>query len=219
MANAASATAAKLIKEASVIDTRSENDTIRLWEGYREQALLWRALTLVQIPVTFIALILALVLWYGREITLNVPAKPLPGIYAAHEIPDTEFIDAATEFVNLVASYQPAVAKRQFLEAQKMLVEPMLTKFNSDMFGVELSTIENTERTQMFFTDPTKTSIERVNNDVIVTMSGERLKIIAGRELPSSPTKFTVVLTTIPKNALNPFGIVIKSVSVKRIES
>ena len=214
----ASATASRLMNDASVMESRKDNDTIRLWEGYREQALLWRALSLFQIPVTLLALIFALVMWNAREITLNVPAKPLPGIYAAHEIPDTEFINSATDFINLVATYQPAVAKRQFVEAQKMLVEPMLSKFNSDMFGIELSTIENTDRTQIFFVDPTKTALERVNNDVIVTMSGERLKIISGRELPTSPTKFTVVLTTIPKNTLNPYGIVIKSVSVRRIE-
>ena len=215
----ASARASKLMNDASIIESRKDNDTIRLWEGYREQALLWRALSLFQIPVTLLALIFALVMWNAREITLNVPAKPLPGVYAAHEIPDTEFINTSTDFINLVATYQPAVAKRQFVEAQKMLIEPMLSKFNSDMFGIELSTIENTDRTQIFFADPTKTALERVNNDVIVTMSGERLKIISGRELPPSPTKFTVVLTTIPKNTLNPYGIVIKSVSVRRIEA
>ncbi|MEZ4753085.1 MAG: hypothetical protein R3A13_02105 [Bdellovibrionota bacterium] len=219
MSNSASQTASKLIGDASVFDSRKDNDTIRLWEGYREQAMLWRALSLFQIPVTFIALVFALVLWNTRSVTLNVPAKPLPGLYAAHEIPDTEYINVATDFVNLVATYQPAVAERQFQEAQKMLVEPMLSKFNSDMFGIELSTITNTDRTQIFFADPTKTSLERTqNNEVIVVMSGERLKIISGRELPTAPTKFTIVMTTIPKNVLNPYGIVIKSVSVRKVE-
>src|SRR5690606_41834731 len=67
------------------IDGRSEADTIRLWENYREQALMWRALALLQIPATFIALVFALWIWNTRSITLEVPAKPLPGRYLAKD--------------------------------------------------------------------------------------------------------------------------------------
>lgn len=218
MGNTAAETTSKLLRESSVVDTRRESDTIRLWEGYREQALLWRAISLFQLPVTFIALVFALILWNTRSITLNVPAKPLPGQYAAHEIPDTEFMNVATDFINLVATYQPATALRQFQEAEKMLIDPILSIFKKDMFGIELATIENTDRTQIYFADPTATHLERGQNEVIVSVTGERLKIISGRELPTSKMNFTIVMTTIPKNKLNPYGIVIKSVNRKVIE-
>src|SRR5690606_19183921 len=112
---------------------RNETDTIRLWENYRDQALLWRAIALLQIPSTLILTIFAFYLWGSTEITLNVPAKPLPGLYSAFEIPDAEFFNVATSYVNLVATYQPAVARRQFVKAREMLKEPMLEIFDREM--------------------------------------------------------------------------------------
>ena len=75
--------------------TRSENDTIRLWENYKDQALMWRSLSLIQFPATFAALIFATVMWSTRVVNLTVPSKPEPGIHVAQDIPDTEFINAA----------------------------------------------------------------------------------------------------------------------------
>ena len=153
------AAARKIVQDTQVVDTRDTSDTIRLWESYREQAMLWRGLALIQIPVTLVALLFCTVLWFTRTVTLNVPQAPLPGIYEAREIPDVEFIEVATNFVNLVATYQPAVARRQFEEARQYLIEPMLDKFEVDMLGTEIRAIENTNRTQIFFVDPAKTCL------------------------------------------------------------
>lgn len=209
--------AEKLINDSSVIDSRNETDTIRLWENYRDQALLWRALALLQIPSTLILAIFACYLWGTRSITLNVPAKPQPGLYLAEEIHDSEFISVATEYINLIASYQPAVARRQFLKARELLKEPMLETFDKEMVGTELKAIENTTRTQLFFVDPTKTQIVRQDNYVTVSMTGERLKLVAGKQLPVMMTKYTVVMTTIPRNTLNPYGIVIENGMVENV--
>ena len=207
------APAKKLLQDSGVIDSRGESDTIRLWESYRDQAVLWRSLALLQIPATFIMVVFALVMWSTRRTILNVPAKPLPGIYAAQELPDPEFIETATGFVNLIATYQPAVAQRQFLRAREVLQEPMLERFNREMLGTELKTIQNTSRTQIFFADPAKTKIFRKGSMVEVTIAGERLKTIAGRQLPPIETIFNISMTTIPRNDLNPYGIVITSVA------
>lgn len=212
-------TAQKLLKTAAVIDARNENDTLRLWEGYREQALLWRSLSLLQIPTTIILGLLCFALWSNREITLKVPAKPLPGVYTAQEIPDSEFIDVATNFINLIATYQPAVARRQFNFARQILQEPMLEQFNREMLVTELKTIESTSRTQLFFVDPTKTRVFRNGSTVEVTLTGERMKLIAGRQLPAVTTTFSVAMTTIPRNELNPYGIVITNVAYDNIDA
>lgn len=209
--------AKEIINDSRVIDSRGENDTLRLWENYRDQALLWRALALLQIPATLILVIFAFYLWGSQEITLNVPRNPLPGLYAAQEIPDTEFIDVATNFINLIATYQPAVARRQFQKAREILKEPMLEIFDREMIGTELKAIENTNRTQLFFVDPTKTSIERRDNHVFVTTIGDRLKIVAGKQLPVVLTKFQVSMTTIPRNDLNPYGIVVDNVTFENV--
>ena len=205
--------AAKVLKETGVIETKGQADTIRLWENYRDQALLWRSIALIQMPTTLAAIVFAIVMWNTHEIKLNVPRKPLPGFYAAKEIPDSEFVDVATNFINLVATYQSNVAKKQLLKASEMLREPLLTKFKKEMLGTELQAIQTTNRTQIFFVDPTRTKVERPNKRIaIVELTGERTKIISGKELPSQKTRFTIRMTTIPRQELNPYGIVITNI-------
>ncbi|MCB9030751.1 MAG: hypothetical protein H6619_06835 [Deltaproteobacteria bacterium] len=207
-----------LVKETELRRTLSDNDTIRLWESHKEQALLWRSIALLQIPATFISIIFCLVLWSTRSVTLNVPAKPLPGMYTAQEIPDSEFIDFSTDYINLIATYQPAVARRQFEEARKMLWSKMIQRFDSEMLNTEIRAIENTKRTQIFFVDPTKTKIERKGRSVELTLVGDRYKIIAGKEMPVVQTSFTITMSTIPKNTFNKYGIVITNVVLKNLE-
>jgi hypothetical protein len=194
---------------------RDKSDTIRLWENYKDQSLMWRSLTLIQFPTTLIAIGFAILMWSTREITLTVPSKPMPGIYAAQDIPDNEFVNVALDYVNLIATYQPKTARRQFEAASAMLKEPLLTKFREEMINSELGAIENSSRTQVFFTDPLKTTVSRRGNDVTVSLIGERWKVIAGAELPTVTSRFRVTLTTIPRNTINPYGIVITSVTFK----
>jgi len=207
--------ASQVLKDSGIVDSKKENDTIRLWESYRDQAILWRALTLIQVPATFIAIIFALVMWSTRSITLDVPHKPLPGLYAVQEIPDSEFTNTATNAINLIATYQPAVARRQFGKAREYLIEPMLTQFDTEMLDIELRAIEGSRVTQLFFADPTKTELTRMGRDVQVSMTGERVRYVSGRQTPTHTTTFTVTLTTIPRNDINPYGIVIKSITTK----
>lgn len=210
--------AQQIISDTSILSPGSQNDTIRLWESYRDQAALWRALSLLQVPVTALALLLALVIYSKRSVTLEVPREPLPGTYVAQSIPDTEFLDVATSFVNLVTNYQPRMAERQFREAQQMLVEPMLTTFESEMITKELPAILNTQRTQMFLIDPVKTKLVRNPTNVQVIVEGERIKSIAGRELPIRYSRFTVTMRLMPRHPLNPYGIVITDINNANVD-
>jgi hypothetical protein len=214
----AKATVKQVLNDAKIKDTRRGEDTIRIWESYRDQALLWRALTLIQAPVTLGALFLVFLLWQGRSITLNVPARPKPGQYAVTQLPDLEFIETAGDFVNLIATYQPFVAERQFKKAAEMTTEPLLERFRQEMLKSELEAIATTSRTQIFFADPTKTRVTRDDEFAHVSFTGSRLKIVAGRELPLVTTEFAVTMTTVPRNELNPYGIVITNVSSKNVE-
>jgi hypothetical protein len=208
-----------ILSSANIVDSKGESDTLKLWEGYREQATLWRAIAVLQLPTTFIAVVMAIIMWNTRSITLNVPQKPAPGIYLAQDVGDTEFIDVATEFINLIATYRSSVARRQFQEARKYLMEPVLSKFDLEMLGTELKTVESTSRTQIFFVDPSKTEIIRESpRDVVIRLEGERQKIIAGKEVDPQKTRFTLSMTTIPKNSLNPYGIVITNILDQSVE-
>lgn len=209
----------QVIDKTKVFEGRGQNDTVRLWENYREQAMLWRALALFQMPSTFLLIIFSVLLWATRTITLEVPAKPLPGSYIAKEIPDTEFVEQATEFINLIATYQPSVARRQFDLARGLVREPMLDRFDKEMMNIELKAIEGTDRTQVYFIDPTLTALERNgDNQARVTFVGDRLKIVAGKELPMIKTKFSVTMTTVPRHRLNPYGIVVVDLTFENIE-
>jgi hypothetical protein len=205
----------EVVADTRLNATRSESDTIRLWENYKDQALLWRSLSLLQFPMTFMALIFALVMWSTRVINLTVPSKPEPGVHIAQDIPDTEFINAANTYVNLVATYQPGTARNQFNVASSMLKEPVYTKFREEMVGAELGAIESTARTQVFFTDPLRTKVTRNGTEVTVSLVGERWKVIAGSPLPTVTSRFTITMSTIPRNPMNPYGIVITGVSFK----
>jgi hypothetical protein len=208
---------AKLVEKANFIEARGETDTIKLWENYRDQALLWRSLLLLQIPVPALALIMALILYVNRMTVLNVPAKPLPGQYDANEIPDEEFVDAGTAFVNLFATYQPYTVKRQFNRLREMLVEPYLNEFNLEIMDKELKTIETTSRTQLFFVDPTRTTVERNGSSVTVSFSGDRQKFVAGKEVEPVQTRYRITMTTVPRNDLNPYGIVVNNVYAEKL--
>jgi hypothetical protein len=211
--------AADIANTVRIKDSKKENDTIRLWEGYRDMAMLWRTLALIQIPATFLCALMTVIFFYSQKIVLNVPAKPAPGVYSVQEINDAEFMEMATNFVNLIATYTPAVARRQFIKAREFIVEPMLSKFDEDMMGAELKAIETTKRTQLYFLDPARFSVVRENGEIKITMVGDRQKILAGKELPAVFTKYTVILGTIPRNDLNPYGIVIKNVNVENVDA
>ncbi len=207
----------QLLKDSQVMEARSNDDTIRLWESYRDQATMWRALALLQIPATFIAIVLALIIWQTRSISLNVPARPQPGQYAVQQLHSIEFIEAATEFVNLVASYQPAIATKQFERASEMVMEPLLSRFKMEQLGNELRAIVTTSRSQMFFIDPTRTEVLRTGDEVHVSLVGSRQKIIAGKSLPLLRTRYTITMRTVPRNVVNPLGIVITNMSFEDI--
>ncbi|MCB0338331.1 MAG: hypothetical protein KDD53_01950 [Bdellovibrionales bacterium] len=205
----------KVIDDSKIVDARNSSDTIRLWESHREQALLWRALALIQIPLTAATIVFCIILWTTRSITLNVPHKPLPGIYTADQIPESEFIDYATRYINLIATYQPATAERQFKEARKLLLEPMLSKFDAEMMRTELQAIIDTKRTQVYFVDPTTIEVSIDGRTAYVALQGERLKMIGGRKMPIAKTSFLLQMTTVPHNSFNEYGIVITNVNYK----
>jgi hypothetical protein len=48
-------------------------------------------------------------------------------------------------------------------------------------------------------------------------MAGDRMKVVAGRELDPVQTKYVVSLRTIPRNDINPYGIVIQDLTYENI--
>ena len=204
------------IKDTNVRTTKRESDTLRLWELYQDQAVLWRAIALLQIPATLALIIFSMWVYGNRTTILNVPQKPLPGQYTVDQLTDPILVDAATDFVNLISSYSPKSARRQMLEAEQRVVEPLLTTFGQQMIDGDLKAIEQTQRTQVFLIDPTKTALTRGRGDVTVTFEGDRVKIVSGKEVPVSTWVYHVTLETQPRNRLNEYGVVITGLRVEK---
>ncbi len=196
---------------------RAGADTIKLWEGYREQAYMWRALSLIQMPATFLSIAAALVMYFFADTIIEVPERPQPGFYSIKQLPDSQFIDAATNLVNLVATYQPAVARRQFKMAQKYLWEPALTEFQTKMMGPEINSIEQTKRSQMFFINPRLIKVNRYPDydRVIVRVPGLRQKLIGDKAQQPEEMVYYIKMTTIPRNVSNEYGIVVVDIHLR----
>jgi hypothetical protein len=210
----------KDIKQLERIGGRAGADTIRLWEGYREQAYLWRALCLLQMPATALSIAAALVMYFFADTIIEVPEHPQPGQYSTTQLPDSQFIDAANAVVNLIATYQPAVARRQFKTARKYLWEPALTEFENTMMTSEIQAIEETKRSQMFFSNPRLVKVERYPefDQVVVRIPGIRQKLIGSKPLPPDEMVYYVKMTTIPRNVANEYGIVVVDIHLRRAD-
>ena len=199
------------IKDVEKIAGRTGADTVRLWERYRDQALLWRALALIQIPSTFVAVAAALIMYFFADTVIEVPEKPEPGMYSVKQLPDAEFISTATRVVNSIATYQPETARIQFTETRKMLWQPALAKFDEEMMQKEIQAIEETRRSQLFFVNQSLVRVNRFpeRDYVEVRLAGVRHKLIGTNQLKPEQMVYFVRMTTIPKNPHNEYGIVV----------
>ncbi|MCB0322077.1 MAG: hypothetical protein KDD69_00855 [Bdellovibrionales bacterium] len=208
------------LRQLERVGGRAGTDTIRLWEGYREQAYLWRALALLQMPSTALSVAAALIMYFFADTIIEVPERPQPGFYSVKQLPDSQFINAATTVVNLIATYQPAVARRQFKTARKYLWEPALTEFEETMMGSELRTIEETKRSQMFFINPRMIKVDRFPelDMVVVRIPGVRQKLIGNEPLPADEMAYYVKMMTIPRNVHNEYGIVVVDMRLRRAD-
>lgn len=208
------------LKQLERVAGRAGSDTIRLWEGYREQAYLWRALALLQMPSTALSIAAALIMYFYADTIIEVPERPAPGYYSVKQLPDSHFINASTSVINLIATYQPAIARRQFKTARKYLWEPALTEFEETMMGPEIRAIEETKRSQMFFINPRLIKVERFPelDMVVVRVPGVRQKLIGNKALPADQMVYYVKMTTVPRNIHNEYGIVVVDIRLRRAD-
>lgn len=199
---------------------RAGSDTVKLWDSYREQAYLWRALMLLQLPATVLAIALAFVFYISKDTIIEVPQNPQPGYYSVDKLPDKLFVSFAEEIVNLIASYQPTTARKQFTLARSYLWEPALSSFEEEMMAKELRAIEETRRSQMFFSARDLIKVERFPDKeyVIVRIPGVRQKLIGTTELQSEEWAYYVKMTTIPRNVYNEYGIIAFDIRLDKVD-
>jgi hypothetical protein len=209
------------LKNIEKIEGRAGADTVRLWESFRDEAHLWRALAIVQVPATALSLLAAIVMFFFSDTVVEVPEHPQPGQYSVKQLPDSEFISVATDIVNLISTFQPTTARTQFKSVRKYLWEPALTIFEKTMIGDELMVIEQTGRSQMFFIDQRQIKVERHPelDKVVVRLPGIRQKLIGQKPIPPDQLIYYVKMTTIPRNIHNNKGIVVIDIRLRQLDS
>lgn len=198
-------------RKLEIVDGRTGEDSVKVWERYREKAHFWRAIALLQSPLAVVALLVALSMYFSGDTIVEVPERPQPGHYSVKKLPDSEFIHVAVEVANLITTFTPATVDRQFKAARKYLWEPALTQFETDKIKTELRMIQQTARSQLFFIDTKQVKVERRPelDSVVVRLPGKRQKLIGNRALPEDEFVAYVRMTTIPRNVYNEYGIVV----------
>lgn len=189
---------------------RAGSDTLRLWEFYKNQALLWRALALLQIPGTALALVMAILMFVTRTQIFNIPEKPLAGYFSVKDLPDAEFVNFATNLVNTAYTYQYVNAERQLTSARRYLWEPALSEYDKRVLGDEMRIISQTARSQMFFIDEGLTKVIRRSNDgkVTVRFVGTMQRLLGTETARPQEMVIYVKMSTVPRTVENEYGIV-----------
>lgn len=208
------------LRQLERVPESTGNDTVRLWEGYRDQAYLWRGIAVVFLPVTLMSLLGVLIMFYTADSNIEVPPRRAPAMYNVDQLPDREFVDLARTVIGYMASYTPDTAKPQFEAVRMMLLEPALSQFDKQMMKDDLQSIFDTRRTQLFLMDPSRVRIDRSEDEpsVTVRIPGVRQKIIGGQIVPNDQVVFYVKMTTIPRNLLNEHGLVVTDVRIRATE-
>lgn len=192
-----------------------------LAEGFREQSYLWRMISLIQTPVTVVAIVAALILYITADTIVQVDPKPSPGYYLTSQIPDKEFVLFALEFANLVSTYNSQTAERQFEHASKFLGGELYLDFREQYLNKanpvsNINDILRLDRTQAFFIDKFFIRIKRINNEnpvnnqVEVRFYGVYTKFVKGSNKPDNrEAALHITMQTVPNTVFNPNGIVI----------
>lgn len=197
---------------------RARFDTIRLWDSYKELAILWRALTLIQMPVSAFALILAFYFFVTAEVIVDVPHRPDPGRYSVNQLPDSEFISVAIQFINLIYTYQPYTARKQFLNgARRYLWEPALTRFQKDHAKAELQAIEELSRTQIFYINTRQMRLVRTGEHVVLYLPGTRHRLVGDTPLEPENYAWWLKMKSIPQSLGNEYNIAIVDLRLERL--
>ena len=209
---------------ANKSSSTQEESKGKLVLAFREQSYLWRAIALMQIPTTLIAIIVALIVYVNSDTIVEVSPRPAPGYYLTREIPDEEFVKVAIEYVNLISSYQPAIAERQFKYALNFLMEPEYSAFRKQFLAAEdgkqseLDQIRQIQRAQMFFIYRDLIIVRRIddpedsrNSTVEVRIPGELIKFFNGvkqdRGGEDHFLAYYISMRTFPKTTFNQNGI------------
>jgi len=184
-----------------------------MWESYRDQAKMWRALTVFQLPVTALALVLLFLVYTTADTYIEVPERAQVGHYTINQLSDDEFVNFSVKLVKLITTFRSGAARGQFEEARQYLWEPGLSDFVKNWIEGALPRYEYTDRAQFFFIEPRLIKVKREQDRVIVRVPGVEQYAIGGIINSSEEKVYYVALQTVPRTVKNDLGIVAVGIS------
>ncbi len=112
------------------------------------------------------------------------------------KVPEKDYVDHAVRVINLISTYVPEEADRQFNQAKEFFAEPALSEFQSTMLSTELAAIKETKRKQHFSHDPKLVKFERFlpAGVVVVRIPGIRNRFLGEKPLPPDEIAYYVKL-------------------------
>jgi len=180
-------------------------------DSFHEQGRLWRLLSVYFAPGTFLSLVAAFFMLIYSVDRQPVELRPAPSIVDVKEVPDDRFFAVADEVVGLLNSYHYSRADAQFNLAKTFLWEPALSQFIKNNES-EVPKILSLRRSQFFDSTGFPKLPKRANEEFAVAVAGKLQTWIGAQEPTEELLQIKLTMITVPRNAINPWGIVVTSI-------
>ena len=189
-------------------------ELLRMVDRYKVQGHFWRFLSLLQFPI-----ILALTFYFvsrylSADTLVKVPEPPVPGETAQDKIPDKEYLNTATNVINLIGTYQPTTARDQFESARDFFLDSAVKSFDETQLDSELITAEESDISQQLDVYSSKISRES-KGAAQVCLSGVRQKIVERTPLPQQSVTYCFSFVLDEPFEGSPFGIAVNGFTQK----
>lgn len=152
----------------------------------------------------------------AQEVT-TPPTIPQPNPTAETAVTDQDYVDVATDAVELLATFDSASAEPKFRRLQTMMTGPAKASLMDSLLTGELPVIQSTRRVQKFILNKEKTAIEHFPdlNDTVVRLSGTRSQWIELKPQPPEELTYHVNLEAEPAESGKKPRIFVKDIKVR----
>lgn len=197
---------------------QKEKDLNKVTAAYKMQSYFWRWVSLFQIPFLFFLLLFFLNLYISRDTIINVPDRPFEGYKEVSQLSDSEFINFAQDFFNLVGTFQPTIAEKQFETASTFLVGQKREEFKRDFLQTKLVEVRETSRTEELILEKENIALTRGpsgSNYVDIVASGYRRILIKQEELRPENAQIFIRIETSKDIENNQYGLYISDYKIR----
>ena len=191
-----------------------EEELLRMVDRYKVQGHFWRFLSLLQFPIILFLTLYFITRYLGADTLVKVSEPPIPGEVPQDKIPDKEYINTATNIINLIGSYQPTTARDQFETASDFFLDSALASFEETQMNSELITAEESDISQRLDVYSSRI-VREAKGNAQVCLSGVRQKIVDRSPLPQQDVTYCFSFIVDEPFEGSPFGLAVNAFTQK----